>query len=149
MALQIQEAGPAQRPGNWTTFRSFEDRLPLSSILCDGVPPPPPLCDEQETGAQIHDVTAGRPPLICLFCRDIKGFHRPTKLWAHLVHEHGRSEDEGRLLGEVRRTASLWSDYWERHSSEMSRKDGNTQAKLLQAAQEGFRWRDVVAWGLR
>ncbi|KAK6210921.1 hypothetical protein LQW54_005799 [Pestalotiopsis sp. IQ-011] len=147
-ALHIPEAGPAQRPAGWAAYPSLEDRLPLSAMLCEGSRPEPML-ERAGPVAGAGDAANGRPSLVCPFCTAIKGFRRPTKLWAHLVHRHSASEDKDRLVQEVRRTASLWLAYWEGSSSEMGRAGGATKAKLLQALQGGFRWRDVVAWGLR
>lgn len=145
----MPQAGPAQRPGNWVTFPSLEDRLPLSAALREGARAPGPLRHEDEAVEGAGGAAPSRPSLVCPFCKAIKGFHRPTKLWAHLVHKHGRSEDEEVLVREVRRTASLWLAYWDEASSEMGRRDGPTKAKLLQTLQGGFQWRDVMAWGLR
>jgi hypothetical protein len=136
-----------EHPGNWFTYRSFETRLPLSKILCEGLGSPA-LLQAPTDGVDAGPRDARRPPLVCAFCTGIKGFYRPTKLWAHLVKVHGGTELQEDLLQEVRQVASLWLAHWET-TSEMVRKDGITKARLLQACEEDFGWQDVLAWNLR
>ncbi|KAI1847622.1 hypothetical protein JX266_006474 [Neoarthrinium moseri] len=148
-ALGLPQDVDPEPPGSWTTYRSFETRLPHSAILREGIGSPSPLQLPSDLDSDALEDRIDRPPLVCAFCNAIKGFYRPTRLWAHLVKVHGKTEPQDALLDEIKRTASLWSEYWARSSSEMARKDGITRAKLLKATEETFSWQDVLAWNMR
>ena len=89
----------------------------------------------------------GRPDLVCIFCPHIKSYASITAYWGHLVNKH-RDINDDRRLEEVRRTGSLWREYWNLYSD--GGKYGNsTMAKLRQIETEGFGWQRVLGWNLR
>ena len=82
---------------------------------------------------------AGRPDLLCAFCRHVKTFASITALWGHLVYKHKDISDQARL-DEILRTASLWREYWELYS-DGGKYNNPTMAKLNQIEEEeGFGW---------
>jgi len=89
----------------------------------------------------------GRPDLVCAFCESTTTFAGIINLWTHFVQKHNDVQDTKRL-SEIRRTATMWIEYWKNYSD--GGKRGNaTMAKLQQIGQEGYSWSDVEAWGLR
>jgi hypothetical protein len=99
---------------------------------------------------------AGKPELSCIFCDRIKAFSSIIALWSHFVHQHSKSSNRPyakvilgqHLLGEIRRTALLWREYW-LHYSNGGKRGNPTMAKLDQVAREDFTWATVLSWNLR
>ena len=72
----------------------------------------------------------GRPDLLCAFCLQLKIYASITAYWGHLANKHRDINNQERLE-EVRRTASLWREYWDGYSD--GGKYGNaTMARLQQ-----------------
>jgi len=126
----------------WYKYPTFEGRLPCIFPAVNVRPQDLVRSDRSAT-------TTERPKLICDFCvtSHIKAFASIAAFWAHLVHQHQATPDPDRLC-EVRRTASLWKTYWDLYS-QGGKRDNPTMARLKQALQSEFCWKDVLEWGLR
>ena len=139
-AKGISPTLPIPRPRRYL-YPTLESQLPCSfpavAINPDDLVETLPLPAKKE----------GRPDLLCAFCLHIKAYASVLAYWGHLVHKHKDINDQARLE-EVCRTASLWQTYWDKYSD--GGKHGNqTMVKLQQIEQEGFRWQQVLDWGLR
>ncbi|KAL8782345.1 MAG: hypothetical protein Q9213_005466 [Squamulea squamosa] len=128
-------------------YPTFESHLPLKWAVsqtaitlnpADLVSSPPPIRQPDQ------------PDLICLFCKTegrLKAYATPTGLWGHLFHKHTHVDPKDRLE-EIRRTVSLWAEYW-LHSGDDGGKGASTLEKLATAQKESFCWDDVIAMNFR
>ncbi|KAL8668261.1 MAG: hypothetical protein Q9202_000239 [Teloschistes flavicans] len=92
--------------------------------------------------------TWDRPDLICKYCSRVKAYMTITGLWAHIFYKHAEVDRADRLE-EIRRTAALWSIYWQENAPDGGGKRNATMAKLNTAASATFTWEDIIAWKLR
>ena len=63
------------------------------------------------------------------------------------MHKHDGMDTEERLR-EIRRTGTLWREYWKNYS-DGGKRGLATVGRLEQLEEEGFSWDTVLSWNLR
>lgn len=122
-------------------FSTFEGRLPCRYVSI-GVDPSNLVLDAPASRRK-----AGKPVLICVFCRAIEAYDSLQGYWGHLVNVHD-GVDTSRRSDEIRRTASEWKIYWD-ETCDGGNQGHVTKQRLVQARQADFDWDAVLAWELR
>ncbi|KAL9042298.1 MAG: hypothetical protein Q9180_000694 [Flavoplaca navasiana] len=120
-------------------YPTFEYRLPCrySSIRFDAAE----LVSSPSAVDHLPDFT-------CKYCSpQLKTFASIIGLWSHIINRH-QEVGNGPRLEEIRRTASLWWDYWKAYSKG-GKWNHPTLKKLEETQEEGFSWTNVMNWSLR
>jgi len=96
-----------QRPQNFL-YPTFESRLPLTwNVSKDVITFDIANCVAEDSLPK----RKCRPVLLCKFCSHVKTYATSYGFWSHIFHKHIDVSNSERLE-EIRRSASLWWDYW-------------------------------------